>query len=185
MVWDGFSQEGGVDESSYLVGSWSEIVATLNSDADKYYLGNCPEGTLEIAREVYRHEDTSFPRKTDVVIPIRAGMKFSGKLEEIHKVNVSFLLGQTLTPASNYIYTGALQTSVYFSLRGKRVRVSDGVVVEFRMHKCLVSSLFSLGSGDDAQGSPLEVEALNDDDGDYGGSSTDPLGWIWVPDSGA
>jgi len=45
----------------------------------------------------------------------------------------------------------------------------------------MTRNLFSLGSGDDAQGSPLEVEGLDDSDGNYGGSSTSPIGWLWVP----
>jgi hypothetical protein len=55
------------------------------------------------------------------------------------------------------------------------------VVIEFRMHKCMTRNLFSLGSGDEAMGSPMEVDALDDTDGNYGGSSTSPIGWLWVP----
>jgi hypothetical protein len=45
----------------------------------------------------------------------------------------------------------------------------------------MTRNLFSLGSGDEAMGSPMEVDALDDTDGDYGGSSTSPIGWLWVP----
>ncbi len=43
-------------------------------------------------------------------------------------------------------------------------------------------SLFSLAGGDEAQGSPFEVEALDDKSSNFGGSSIDPLGWLWVPE---
>jgi len=182
-VYAGFTKQGGVDESAYVVGHWSEVLA--NVSATDYYIGNCPDGTLEISREYYTHEDTSLPRKVDLVVPIRTGMKFSGTVEEINRQNVSWLLGQTLAPSSNYIYVGAMAPAQFFTFRGRRHRPSDNVAIEFCMWKCMVSSLFSLGSGDDAQGSPLEVIALDDTDGDYGGGSTDPLGYIWVPDKGS
>jgi len=179
----GFVKEGGVDVSAYLVGSWSEVIAEVG--AVDYQIGNVPEGVLEISREYYTHEDTSFPRKVDLVVPVRTGMKFTGTVEEIHNQNVSWLLGQTLAIGNqNYIYIGSLATSYFFTFRGKRTRISDGLTIEFAMWKCLVSSLFSLGSGDDAQGSPVEITGLDDTDGDYGGSASAPIGYIWVPDKG-
>lgn len=178
-MYAGFSNPGGVDTTAYLVGSWEEVIAVKGGT--DYQIGNCPEGSLEISREYYRHEDTTFPRRMDMIIPIRAGMKFMGNVEEIHEQNVSMLLGQTLTPTGNYIYHGNLEQSYFFTLRGYRRRVSDSVAVEFCMWKCLVVSTFTLGSGDEVQGVPMEVEALDDTDGDYGGSSTAPLGWLWVP----
>lgn len=178
--WAGFTDKGGVDISSYLIGSWPEVVAVKSGV--NYKLGNCPEGVLEVSREFYRHEDTQFPRKVDLVIPIRVGMKFMGRLEELHAQNVSFLLGQTLAVgAQNYIYIGTLDQSYFFSLRGMRERISDGVAIEFMIFKCIQAALFSLGSGDEVQGSPLECEGLDDSAGDYGGSSSMPLGWIYVP----
>jgi hypothetical protein len=178
--WAGFTNKGGVDITAYLIGSWEELVAVAGGS--NYQLGNCPEGVLEASKEFYRHEDTQFPRKVDLVVPIRAGYKFTGRLEEIHSQNVSLLLGQTLdVGVQNYIYIGALDQSYFFSLRGRRTRVSDGVAIEFRIHKCIQASLFSLASGDETQGSPLEVEGLDDTAGGYGGSATMPLGWIYVP----
>ena len=178
-MYAGFTKEGGIDITSYLVGDWSEIIA--RQGGTDYQIGNCPEGVLEVSREYYTHEDTSFPRKADLVVPIRTGMKFSGKVEEIHRENISWLLGQSLVPTLNYIYVGALTTSQFFTLRGRRMRISDGIAVEFAIWKALVSSIFTLGSGDEAQGSPVEVIGLDDTDGDYGGSATAPIGYIWSP----
>ena len=174
-----WSQEGTIDESSLLVGDWSEVFAEVSGAA--YRIGNVPEGVLEIGREFIEHVDTSFPRKVDLVIPSKVWMKFTGQVEEVNRQNVSWLLGQTLAPASDYLYVGVLQTPTYFTFRGARIRVSDSVRIHFKMHKCLLRSLFSLAGGDDFISSPLEIEALNDTDGDYGGSASSPLGWIWVP----
>jgi len=174
-----WSEEGTVDESALLLGDWSEVFA--QSGANNYRIGNVPEGVLEVSREYVEHIGTSFPRRVDLIVPSRVSMKFSGVVEEINSMNVSWLLGQTLAPAHNYLYVGKLETPTYFTFRGARKRVSDGVRIHFRMHKCLVRSVFSLGGGDDWTNSPLELDALDDEDGDYGGSSDDPLGWIWVP----
>ena len=181
MAWKGFNQEGTIDSNAILVGDWSEILAQTSTGKIKR-LGNCPEGTLEIGREFYEHINTAFPRKTDLVVQTRVWMKFTGVLEEIHNENVSFLLGQTIDPgAQRYLYVGALGSLVYFTFRGRRVRISDSVSIEFKMHKCLTRNLFTIAGGDEAQGSPIEVEALDDTAGDWGGSSTMPLGWIYVP----
>jgi hypothetical protein len=179
MAYAGYTKEGTYDETALLVGSWSELLAVKSST--DYHIGNVREGVLEIGREFYEHVDSSFPRKTDLVVATKVWMKFTGTVEEIHKQNVSMLAGGVLNPVSNYIYIGPLQMVNFFTLYGKRIRISDGVVIEFRMHKCMTRNLFSLGSGDDAQGSPMEVDALDDTDGDYGGSSTSPIGWLWVP----
>ena len=175
-----WSQEGTVDESSLLLGDWSEVFAQ-DLSGNNYRIGNAPEGVLEIGREFVEHASTKFPRTTDLVIPSKVWMKFSGKIEEINRMNVSWLLGQSLAPANDYLYVGALETPTYFQFRGARKRVSDGVRIHFRMHKCLIRSLFSIGGGDGFANAPLELEAMDDTDGTYGGSATNPLGWIWVP----
>lgn len=179
MTWKHFSKQGGIDISSYLVGSWSEIAAIVGGTV--YRIGNTPEGVLEVSREYYSHESTAFPRRVDLVVPIRTGMKFTGTVEEVHRQNVSWMLGQSLAPANDYIYVGALQTSTFFTFRGRRMRISDNVSVEFGIWKAMVSSLFTLGSGDEAQGSPVEVVGVDDTDGDYGGSAESPIGYVFVP----
>jgi len=176
-----WSREGTVDESSLLVGDWSEVF--VQSGGNNYRIGNAPDGVLEVGREFIEHTSTKFPRTIDVIIPSKVWMKFTGTIEEINDMNVSWLLGQSIAPSSNYLYVGALQTPVYVTFRGARIRVSDEVRIHFRIHKALVRSVFSLGGGDDWTNSPLEVEALDDAQADYGGSADDPLGWIWVPDA--
>ncbi len=179
-----FTKEGTYDETALIGGDWSEVYAEISGNP--YRVGNVPNAQLEIGREFLEHVDTSFPRTVDQIIPTRVWMKFTGEVEEIHNQNVSWMMGQTLAPGSqNYLYVGDLQTPIYFTFFGKRVRFSDGVEIVFRMHKCIVRSVFSLSGGDEYAASPLELEALNDVDSDYGGSSTMPLGWIYAPDQGA
>jgi hypothetical protein len=181
-MWTGFTKQGGIDEGSYLVGEWSELVA--RAGGVNYQLGNCPEGVLEVSREYYMHEDTSLPKKIDAICPIRTGMKFTGVLEEIHRRNVSLLVGQTLANTDSYVYIGAMGTAYFYTLRGRRNRCSDNVAIEFVIWKCMTTSLFSLGGGPEAQGSPFEATGIDDTDGDYGGDATNPLGYIWSPAPG-
>ena len=174
-----WTEEGSVDENAILVGDWSEIIATITTT--DYLLGNCPEGALEISHEYYEHVSTSFPRTVDLVIPTRVGMKFSGNLEELHRENVSLLVGKTLAPTSNYVYIGAQNTPQYFTLSGRRLRNSDGAQIVFTIFKCRIASIFTLAGGDEAIQSPFEAMGLDDRGGDYGGSAAAPLGYLYVP----
>lgn len=167
------------DENAIFIGDWEEIVAIRGST--EYYLGNCPEGMLEIGREYYKHQSTCWPKKIDLVIPQTTTMKFSGKLEEIHSDNLKLLLGVDPSTCEHYIYIGYLTSLDYISLRGRRRRQSDGFVIEFYIYKTTASSLIQLGSSNEAISTPIEFEALDDSDGDYGGSCTAPLGYIYVP----
>jgi hypothetical protein len=180
MSWGGFSNPGGVNTKSYLVGDWEEVLAIKNNQI--YRLGNCSGGILRIANSYYRHRQTGYDHKIDFVALIRTGMSFGGTIEEINAQNVSMLLGQTMSVgAQNYLYVGAQSSTYYFTLRGNRVRPQDNLTIEFQIHKCLQTSLFSLANGDDVFGSPLDVEGLDDAAGDYGGNDSMPLGWIYVP----
>jgi hypothetical protein len=180
-MWTGFTNRGGVDTAAYVVGSWDEIVAVANSV--NYSLGCVQDGVLEVSREYYRHQDNQFPRKMDMVIPTTVGMKFTGKVEEMNNQNVAMLIGQSLNQAGNqYLYVGALQNAYYFTLHGRRARPQDGFVIEFVIWKGMQTAPFSFNSADEVVGSNLEVEGLDDAAGVYGGSSTAPLGWIYVPE---
>lgn len=180
MGWAGFTNKGGVDIAAYVVGSWDEVVAVAGGA--NYSLGCVQDGVLEVSREYYRHQDNQFPRKMDMVIPTSVGMKFTGKVEELNSQNVALLLGQSLNQAgNNYLYVGALQSPYYFTLRGRRNRPQDGFQIEFVIWKGMQTAPFSFNSADEVVGSNLEVEALDDTAGTYGGSTTAPLGWLYVP----
>jgi len=175
--------EGTIDKNSILVGDWSELAVEFPIGSDNWYLiGNAPEGALEVSKENYDHSGTSFPRTIDLRIPIRTDMKFSAVLEEIYSQNVRLILGQDPSDSSSYIYIGALATSLFVKFRARRVRVSDGQVITAVFWKANTSGLLQLGGGDEAVGSPIEFQALDDRSGDYGGTAQAPLGYLHIPE---
>jgi len=170
---------GTIDENSIMIGDWEEVVIIRNST--EYHIGNVPEGALEIGFDFYEHISTCWPRKTDLVIPVTVHMKFTGKLEEIHSDNLKLLMGQDPSTCQHYIYIGYLTAIDYVSVRLRRRRQSDGFVLEAYMYKVNPMSLLQIGSSNTAISTPISFSALDDSDGDYGGSCTAPLGYIYVP----
>lgn len=175
--------QGTVDVAALIVGDWSEIVFQHN--AVEYELGNCPEGQLAVNREYYKHMGTQLPRRVDAVFLISTSMTFTGTLEEVHEQNARFALGKDPSVDADYIYIGGAEVPEYFTFIGRRFRPADQALVEFKIWKGLVTSSFSLGNGNEAVGTPLEIEALDDTAGDYGGTEEGPLGYLIIPDPSA
>lgn len=170
---------GTIDENAIMLGDWEEIVVIRGGVS--HFIGSVKEGMLEIPKEFYDHISTCWPRKKDLRLPVSIGMKFSGKLEEINSDNLKILLGQDPTTCEHYIYIGALSAIDYVSVRGRRRRQSDLFPMEFYIYKTNATSLVQLGSAAEAISTPVEFEALDDSDGDYGGSCAAPLGYLYVP----
>jgi hypothetical protein len=174
--------EGTVDVSAILVGDWSELAVEFPAESGTFlYIGNTPEGVLEVGQEIYDHEGTNFPRRIDLRVPVRTSMQFTGQIEEIHAENVRLILGQDPSDSNPYVYAGAFQVPQVFKFRARRQRISDGQIITAVFWKASSSGLFQLGGGDEAIQSPLEVIALDDAAGNYGGSSEAPLGYIHIP----
>lgn len=180
--------EGTVDSAALIVGDWSELWFDYSSTS--YPLGNVPEGTIEIGNEYYKHQGTQLPRRIDAVFLISSSMKFTGNLEEVHWNNVAFALGQDPSTygsgsGSEYLQIGANQTPKYFTFCGRRYRPSDNKMMEFKIWKGMIASTFSLAGGDEAVSVPIEIEGLDDQAGAFGGSSSSPLGYLYVPQKSA
>lgn len=174
--------EGTIDKQAIIVGDWSELSIEYPIASDNWlYIGNAPEGALEVSQETYDHISTAFPRRIDLRIPVRADMKFMAQLEEIHAENIRLILGQAPNVSDAYVYIGALSVPQYFKFRAKRLRNSDAAEITVVFWKAVSSGLLQLAGGDEAIASPIEVVALDDSSGDYGGSSSAPLGYINLP----
>lgn len=175
--------QGTIDVNALIVGDWSEVLFTF--DSVDYYLGNCPEGELSVGREYYKHQGTQLPKRVDAVFLISTSMSFSGQLEEVHERNCRFALGKDPSVDEDYIYIGGTETPQYVTLTGRRYRPGDAALVEFKIYKGLVVSEFKLGAAGEALKVPLEVDALDDQAGDFGGSAVGPLGYLYVPNEQA
>lgn len=184
MGYAGFTKQGTVDEDALTIGEWEEIISVVSST--DYFLGSCKEGTLTVSRSYYEHSSSKFPGRIDHVIPLATGMTFSGNLEEIHIQNVAFCCGQTPNQGTaNYVYIGAQNAPLYQTIRGRKIRqASDDFQIEFCIFKGHVVSEFTFGSSDEAIQMPFEVRGMDDEDGDYGGSATMPIGWVYGPVKG-
>lgn len=177
---EGIGPQGTRDVNALLTGSWSYIGVV--DAGTEFELGACPEGQLEISREELRHQNTAFPRMTDLWIPTQVGMAFTCNIEEFHKQNMHLLVGDAVADTSNYIYIGDRKDCDFFTFSAKRERVCDGRTLEVYMWKCITNGLVQVGSGDDWISSPATFTALDDTDNNFGGGPTAPLGYLFVPD---
>lgn len=171
--------------ANLFYGFWShaEVVQDPLGVATSYYLGLVQEGVLEISREDAEVLGTTFPQRQEVIVPQRAGMKFSGTMAELHKRNLHLLLGNLPGTSSNYLYPGAAcpDETRFVRFIARRIRC-DNFVMEVLFWKAQSNGLISIGGGDPIAGSPMEISALDDVNGDFGGSTTAPLGYLYAPD---
>jgi len=176
---EGMGTKGAIDESSILVGEWPYI--GIVDGAAEYELGNAPDCQLEVNREDFQFVTTAWPKTVALTVMTSIGMRFSGNLNEMHKVNLHILAGDAANDASNYIYIGARRDCRFVTFSAKRERVCDGRTLEVYMWKVLASGVMQIGTGEPVA-TPFEFNALSDEGGDYGGSATAPLGYIYTYD---
>ena len=167
-------------------GGYDSGANSYDATANDMYLGVFQEGVLEVSREDAEYLGTLFPRIVELLSPTQVGMKFSGEMAEFHKNNLHLMVGGDVESASNFIYPGASCSfaSVFGSLRCARKRC-DGFIMESVLFKTIGSGPVTLGSSDNVAQSPIEFSALDDTNGDFGGSADEPLGWIYAPDPAA
>lgn len=171
--------------TNLFYGTWSHVSVVEDplGAATNYYLGLVPEGVIEVSREDAVVLGTTFPQRTEVIVPQQAGMRFTGQLNELHKANLHLLLGNLPGTSSNYLYPGAScpDESRFVRFVARRIRC-DNFVMEVVFWKAQSNGLIQIGTGDPVAASPIEISALDDVNGDFGGSTTAPLGYIYAPD---
>src|SRR3990167_5279069 len=152
--------QGAIDVSAAIVGSWSVIrfltpITPFVGTYTRYNIGNVEQGVVEMNREDYIHIGTALPRVADYVVPIKAGMKFTGQLSEYNRAAVHALMGDAIATSSNYVYPGTQNCNTFFTLQALRKRACDGVVLEARIFKVHPGGVFSIGSSDQAVTTPM------------------------------
>lgn len=178
--------QGSIDTAAALVGDWSDV-DFLTTNGKRYNIGSVKEAVLELTRENFMHVSTALPRVVDYVVPVRAGMRFTGNAEEPHRALFHALMGDEIDAASNYIYPGVQQCNVFFTLHIRRTRACDNVVIEAKIFKVSAAGLISIGGGDETVGTPIELEGLDDQANamGQGGGAAAPIGYIWLPTESA
>jgi hypothetical protein len=186
--------QGAIDSSAAVVGDWSDVNFIVPNSPwdglfDRFHVGNVTEGVLELTREDYIHVGTALPRVADYVVPIRAGMRFTGNASEHHAILWHALMNDSLngqsavTGFSNYIYPGVQGCNTFFTLQAMRKRACDSFILEARIFKVHAGGAVTLGSSDESVTTPMELEGLDDqaDTMHQGGGANAPLGYIYLP----
>lgn len=175
----GFTHEGSYLPKALIVGDWAEIRA-METGGSFTSLGSCHNGLLALGKEVYAHKDTSFPRRTDQRWTISFSATFEGDLAEVTAENLALALGKSFAAPGNYLYLGIQEADTYFTIHGTRRR-KDRRFCEFHLFKCTAAGNVEQGGGDEVISAHLTAEALDDEEGSYGGSAAMPLGWVNYP----
>ena len=154
------------------------------------YLGVVPEGALEISREDTEFLGTNFPQTVELLTPSQVGMKFSGQIAEMHKLNLHLAIGDdpyednggVPANASQFIYPAASCNATSFvSVRALRKRW-DRFIMDMVIWKARNAAPLTIAGGTEVLSTPIEFNALDDNNGEYGGSTEAPLGYLYAPD---
>lgn len=193
MPYSSMGAQSVLSTSNLFQGFWSHVDvkkggfdsagSAYDATAPIMYLGVVPEGALEISREDTEFMGTNFPQTVELLTPSQVGMKFSGEIAELHKLNLHLAIGDDPYDADdNYIYPAAsCATDSFVSVRALRKRC-DGFIMDMVIWKARSSAALTIGGGTEVLTSPIEFNALDDQGGEFGGDTQAPLGYLYAPD---
>lgn len=173
------------EESTVFGGGWPRVYAEVDplGAATEINLGEVTDGALALDRQTVEIYSEHFPARLEVSAPAQVSMKFTGRARELRLRLLHMVIGdERLDDTTQYVYPGAACAfdDIDFSFYGERVSCA-GVTCVFKMHRARSSGAIEIGSaGGDFATFPLEIGALDDADGEFGGSNSDPYGWIWL-----
>lgn len=175
-----------VDNSELLwVGFWSRLVAIIDpmglvAGPTEQYLGVISEGELRLEREETEFLGTTMPQLVEAVFPTRVSMQFAGQANEIRAKLLHFIVGdERIDSESATVYPGAgcAFGDIDVGIVGERENCA-GHCIDFRFWRGRASGATSISGAAEVIGMPIEINALNDINGDFGGSTTAPLGFV-------
>lgn len=174
-------------DNIYL-GDWSYAVAIVDPTgaATRLSLGAITEGVARTAREDATIPNTSFPRTIAAIFTVQASMQFVGQGMELRPRLAHFLVGdERLDSSSQYVYPGGscASDSIDVGFEAQRINCAEDIIVcHFWKARC--SGVFEIPSGDSAVSTPIEINALSDTSGDWGGSQSHPYGYFYFTSLG-
>lgn len=174
-------------DNIYL-GDWSYVVAIVDplGAATRLSLGAVTEGVARSGREDATILNTTFPRTTAAIFTVSASMQFVGQGMELRPRLAHFLVGdERLDSSSQYVYPGGscASDSIDVGFEAQRINCAQDIIV-FHLWKARCSGVFEVPSGDNAVSTPLEINALSDTQGDFGGSNAHPYGYFYFTSLG-
>ena len=185
-LFQGFWSHVDVKKGGFVQGSGT----AFDPASPVMYLGVVPEGALEISREDTEFLGTNFPQTVELLTPSQVGMKFSGQIAEMHKLNLHLAIGDdpyednggVPANASQFIYPAASCNATSFvSVRALRKRC-DGFIMDMVIWNARNAAPLTIAGGTEVLSTPIEFNALDDNNGEYGGSTEAPLGYLYAPD---
>lgn len=176
-----------ISKENLFAGEWPRIYGVVDPKTSpvEVNFGAVKGGVLRTTREELKFYGTTFPQRLEVSAPVNVEMQFAGTAHELTYGLLHFLLGDERIDSTNHYINPAAACAFAdtdLTLRGERVNC-DGHMIVFQIHRARASGAIEIGaSPNDIIGTPLEVNALNDANGDFspGGSTSSPLGWIWL-----
>jgi hypothetical protein len=173
-----YLKSGGIYKDKYMVGDWTEIIATFQGV--DYHIGSTKKAALTITNKIYAHrESRSSGHAVDMVVRVMTGAELRGRMEELHKENLRLLMGELANSSSQVDHGQEVHPMEFFTIHGRRPNAdgTESTSVEFCLWKCRAADLIQFGSDTSYR---FRFVALNDSLGDYGGSSEKPYGWIYA-----
>lgn len=170
-------------EESLYAGEWSRAYAVVDplGTPHEVYLGIVKEGVLRVQREEIEYYGTDFPPTLEVVIPSRVTMNFQARADELRARLAHFLVGdERIDAVTHYVNpsAGCAFSDIDVQFNAERINCA-GELIHARFHRARASGAIEIGSGADIIGTPIDIRALNDSDGTFGGRADSPLGWIY------
>jgi len=174
-------------DNIYL-GDWSYAVAIVDPTgaATRLSLGAITEGVARSGREDATILNTTFPRTIAAIFTVQSSMQFVGQGMELRPRLAHFAVGdERLDSSSQYVYPGGTCASdaIDVSFEAQRINCAQDIIV-VHCWKARCSGVFEVPSGDNAVSTPLEINALSDTAGAFGGSQSHPYGYFYFTSLG-
>jgi len=169
-----------INEDYVYAGQWESVYAMKN--AVRHEIGLVLEGALRVGRETEDLFGSNFPRRLEIQVPTKVTMSFAGTAYELRAGLLHFLIGDAAIDDPNfynYPAGGCAFSDIDVTLMGERTNCADNMIV-FAIFQGRASGAIEIGSADGFIGVPIEVNALSDHNGNFGGTPAHPYGWIWI-----
>jgi hypothetical protein len=175
-----------IDKENLFAGEWPRIYGIIDPSTAPVEInfGAVKGGVLRTTREELKFFGTTFPQKLEVSAPVNVEMQFAGTAHELTYSLLHFLVGDDRMDSTDHYVNPAAACAFAdtdLTIRGERINCDQHMIV-FQIHRGRASGAIEIGaSPSDIIGTPMEINALNDENGSFSpsGSATSPLGWIW------
>lgn len=171
-----------------VVGGWDACYVRVfgGEDPIDYYAGAVRDGELNMERSFEEVLGTSYPQVIERLVPTGVSFGFTGQFLELGSPQImNWLCGGLISDADSLIPIGAAcNAQVKHGFLMSRVFCNEtDREIQAYFWKAQVSGALAIGANASEVGFQAEIRAFSDANNDYGGSSSAPLGTIYIPAS--